>query len=859
MATNSSLPTLAQACQGPLVWRVQSATRILQEGSSKEVATVLRTLIHSVFGAAGPAEPGMLGWGLQHFTKAQHPAEFQLLCDFLSARGPLVGTALRHAHDTFMLFEFPIASLPALAQAAIAEGKAGALYANKITNPGPGKTPVSILLNSFEFYMFHFCHYLLHVGVAEGCGGLTWTGVGDAVYPSLLEDYLTTFLPCHDAAPPHIPSSSAPPCAPHTPLAARLTASGLQHLTQFMSPISTPQVGGVLQAHPLFGGASPHTSSPFPNSHLPQRPAAWVSQTVVQVLVEMWVNQCGASQGRPASPLSPSASIRSPLPPGSPQPQMPSWMECAASVQYRPHWFVPPTLFGIGASVMCEHIRAVRMVIKHLHYFSNSVKPAQPSPLDNLRRSVWLMCRRSFYTLFMQLLQRWPLDSSFRLLLEAWLSYIQPWRYTNINKPADPSESGVPVEWQWQRFIAENLLFYSSVLTAVMPRLLRLDLSAPKNAHMLYRICKVFSLPNFGTMLKATEDALLAHPHTLMSPTSPQRMQSVQQGGQQGQLPAQAVAVAVRSHILEMENNNHFVYTSIFGSQTQSLARQVLRSVRAAEAAVTGELDAMDQPPAPGSKVGMLRGVWEWLVAATSSSASDDNTTDELRRSLLHLQAAADHLQHLFQISEDVQLSFASDSSPCKSKSAVPDQISTDHGMVLSDQGRRQLVCGLRRKDVKYEGDPDLRPISCSELAVLVRWLYVLACHLNTQYGAELRSGYYSGGVQGVLWRCVLQPPLIVYEYRKQVTSSDPCGALYPVRVSRMLPPRLSFRRVASRQLLVSVLMITLILSVVFGMSLPSQLVYVAAPALLLYLTAQLVVGRALLRPQHPLNSAEED
>ena len=43
-------------------------------------------------------------------------------------------------------------------------------------------------------------------------------------------------------------------------------------------------------------------------------------------------------------------------------------------------------LQGISGSIMSEHIRAVRMIIKHFHFFSNSIKPAQPSPLDALRR-----------------------------------------------------------------------------------------------------------------------------------------------------------------------------------------------------------------------------------------------------------------------------------------------------------------------------------------------------------------------------------------------------------------------------------------------------------------------------------------
>lgn len=52
--------------------------------------------------------------------------------------------------------------------------------------------------------------------------------------------------------------------------------------------------------------------------------------------------------------------------------------------------------------------------------------------------------------------------------------------------------------------------------------------------------------------------------------------------------------------------------------------------------------------------------------------------------------------------------------------------------------GRRQLVCGMRRKDLKYEGDPDLRPIGSAELTLLVRWLYTFALFLNTKVSAHL-------------------------------------------------------------------------------------------------------------------------
>jgi sphingomyelin phosphodiesterase 4 len=96
-------------------------------------------------------------------------------------------------------------------------------------------------------------------------------------------------------------------------------------------------------------------------------------------------------------------------------------------------------------------------------------------------------------------IHHWPLDSSFRLILETWLSYIQPWRYTdwqhrNVRSPAgrDNEEHARKVDRQWINFIAENLLSYTIIFRQLLPRFKRLDLATPKNAHMLFRVTKVW-------------------------------------------------------------------------------------------------------------------------------------------------------------------------------------------------------------------------------------------------------------------------------------------------------------------------------------------------------------------------------
>jgi sphingomyelin phosphodiesterase 4 len=96
-------------------------------------------------------------------------------------------------------------------------------------------------------------------------------------------------------------------------------------------------------------------------------------------------------------------------------------------------------------------------------------------------------------------IHHWPLDSSFRLILETWLSYIQPWRYTdwrhkNMRSPVsrDNEERTRTVDRRWLNFIAENLLSYSVIFRQLLPRFTRLDLATPKNAHMLFRVTKVW-------------------------------------------------------------------------------------------------------------------------------------------------------------------------------------------------------------------------------------------------------------------------------------------------------------------------------------------------------------------------------
>ena len=87
----------------------------------------------------------------------------------------------------------------------------------------------------------------------------------------------------------------------------------------------------------------------------------------------------------------------------------------------------------------------------------------------------------------------WLHDASFRIVLETWLSYIQPWRYTEaaiMARERAGAEEGV-VDQRWQIFIAENVVLYTAVLRQLQPSFFRMDLTASKNAYILFKISKV--------------------------------------------------------------------------------------------------------------------------------------------------------------------------------------------------------------------------------------------------------------------------------------------------------------------------------------------------------------------------------
>lgn len=188
-----------------------------------------------------------------------------------------------------------------------------------------------------------------------------------------------------------------------------------------------------------------------------------------------------------------------------------------------------------------EHMRAIRSLVKHLHYFANSshkrgndfhnsslhtqynsggiVTAEVNDPLDELRRNLWsskYLIQKKLYQFLKLAFDRWPNDSSFRVPLETWLSYIQPWRYIsksvslrkqNDEQLNDSQNSDIS---EWKRFIMENLFFYTIIFRQVIDRISKiLDLNSTSSALLLFRMTKVFAQNHLSEWIKESELNLL--------------------------------------------------------------------------------------------------------------------------------------------------------------------------------------------------------------------------------------------------------------------------------------------------------------------------------------------------------------
>lgn len=165
---------------------------------------------------------------------------------------------------------------------------------------------------------------------------------------------------------------------------------------------------------------------------------------------------------------------------------------------------------GIADLPSSEFIQVVRVLVKQLHSFANSAE-IDVTPMASLRALAQPMMNAQINNFLCGIIQRWPLDSSFLVVLELWLSYIQPWRYTlNRQIGIENPQTQVCIPQKFEKFIMENAASYTQIFIQLLPRFERLDFASLKNVTILYRLARVFSQSNLAQLLRMHDRRLLS-------------------------------------------------------------------------------------------------------------------------------------------------------------------------------------------------------------------------------------------------------------------------------------------------------------------------------------------------------------
>ncbi|XP_051536494.1 sphingomyelin phosphodiesterase 4-like isoform X2 [Myxocyprinus asiaticus] len=733
----------------PLYQRCHELVKIIDEYPAKELHAIFPWLVESVFGSLD----GILaGWNLR-FLQARS-TEYNIVMDFLDPSGPMMKLVYKLQAEEYK-YEFPVSYLPGPIKSSIQAGVLPdcPLFHNKIQFPTSGL----LLLNPFEYYMFNFASSLTapknYPPGPHGC-------CSDSAYFVLVDIYLKYFLPTEGNVSPSPFSDTRGTVASPVPRSSNV-----------------PYVGYGSHSSSLLKRHITH--QPSVNAD-PAAQEIWRSETLLQVFVEMWLHHYSLEMYQ---------KLQSPQ---VKEPYMPSE----------------------------EHVLVVRLLVKHLHTFSSSLKQepissspsthSHSSPLEELKCVVvQRFVQQKLYVFLQHCFGHWPLDTSFRAVLETWLSYIQPWRYTGEknNLQADGQNKTVPDKWA--SFVQENLLMYTKLFQGFLNRAMRTDLVNAKNALMVFRVAKVFVQPNLAEMIQKGEQLFLEPEHAIL-----QRQNRIfltpSHGGSflsSRQPIGTDVVFKVKSHVYSLEGQD-CQYKLMFGPELRNTVLKLIQII--AQARQTGKRIS-DHSTEMAANNSFL----SWFGVGSSdhntfTGGEMDDMGEGVKKTHEFLDKALEYLCQIFRLNagqlSQLMANVASVDDNGGSKQ-LPDCMPSENGLVLTDLGRLQIINGLRRFEIEYQGDPELQPIRSYENAFLVRLLFQISSFINARFGDHMEALCSRKDFLGSVGRHYLTSSSAVAEQRRR---SPVTGQMrgHPQR------PWLSLRVLASYR----TLLLLLLLYIVFAL-----------------------------------------
>ncbi|XP_027780082.2 sphingomyelin phosphodiesterase 4 isoform X4 [Marmota flaviventris] len=759
----------ADSINKPFAQRCQDLVKVIEDFPAKELHTIFPWLLESIFGSLDGI---LIGWNLRCLQGRMNPVEYNIAMEFLDPGGPMMKLVYKLQAEDYK-FDFPVSYLPGPVKASIQERVLpdSPLYHNKVQFPPTGGLGLNLALNPFEYYIFFFALSLI---TQKPLPVSLHVRTSDCAYFILVDRYLSWFLPTEGSVPPPLSSSpggTSPSPAPRTP-AMPFASYGLHHTSLLKRHIS----------HQTSVNADPASHE------------IWRSETLLQVFVEMWLHHYSLEMYQ---------KMQSP---------------------HAKESFTPTE----------EHVLVVRLLLKHLHAFANSLKPEQASPsthshatspLEEFKRAaVPRFVQQKLYLFLQHCFGHWPLDASFRAVLEMWLSYLQPWRYAPEKQAQSSDSQPRCVSEKWAPFVQENLLMYTKLFVGFLNRALRTDLVSPKNALMVFRVAKVFAQPNLAEMIQKGEQLFLEP--ELVIPHRQHRLFTAPTvtGSFLSPWPPAVTDASfkVKSHVYGLEGQD-CKYTPMFGPEVRTLVLRLAQLITQAKQTAKSISDQCVESPAGHSFLSWLGFSPTDPNGLYPANDLDEMGQDSVRKTDEYLEKALEYLRQIFRLSEAqlAQLTFALGTTQDENgKKQLPDCIVGDDGLILTPLGRYQIINGLRRFEIEYQGDSELQPIRSYEIPSLVRALFRLSSTINRRFAGQMVALCSRDDFLGSFCRYHLTEPVLANRHLL-----SPVGRRQVANHAR--GPRLSLRFLGSYRTLLSLLLVFFVASLFCIGPLPCSLLLV--------------------------------
>uniref|UniRef100_A0A2K5DL95 Sphingomyelin phosphodiesterase 4 n=1 Tax=Aotus nancymaae TaxID=37293 RepID=A0A2K5DL95_AOTNA len=745
----------ADSINKPFPQRCQDLVKVIEDFPAKELHTIFPWLVENIFGSLDGV---LIGWNLRCLQGRVSPVEYSVAMEFLDPGGPMMKLVYKLQAEDYK-FDFPVSYLPGPVKASIQECVLpdSPLYHNKVQFTPAGGLGLNLALNPFEYYIFFFALSLI---TQKPLPVSLHVRTSDCAYFILVDRYLSWFLPTEGSVPPPLSSSpggASPSPPPRTP-AMPFASYGLHHTSLLKRHIS----------HQTSVNADPASHE------------IWRSETLLQVFVEMWLHHYSLEMYQ---------KMQSP---------------------HAKESFTPTE----------EHVLVVRLLLKHLHAFANSLKPEQASPsahshatspLEEFKRAaVPRFVQQKLYLFLQHCFGHWPLDASFRAVLEMWLSYLQPWRYAPDKQPPGSDSQPRCVSEKWAPFVQENLLMYTKLFVGFLNRALRTDLVSPKHALMVFRVAKVFAQPNLAEMIQKGEQLFLEP--ELVIPHRQHRLFTAPTftGSFLSPWPPAVTDASfkVKSHVYSLEGQD-CKYTPMFGPEARTLVLRLAQLITRAKHTAKSISDQCAESPAGYSFL-------SWLgFGPTDTNGSypandlDEMGQDSVRKTDEYLEKALEYLRQIFRLSDAQLRQFTlalGTTQDENGKKQLPDCIVGEDGLILTPLGRYQIINGLRRFEIEYQGDPELQPIRSYEIASLVRALFRLSSAINHRFAGQMVALCSRDDFLGSFCRYHLTEPGVASRHLL-----SPVGQTQVAGHAR--GPRLSLRFLGSYRTLFSLLLVFFVAS----------------------------------------------